>query len=87
MIDWHQRAQDMHRRAQKAEGRLERAMWWIDAGLTKRKTAFPKDMPEWMVNRFYLEEAKRAAERETSPGRACTTAAPGRNTMPPLCGD
>lgn len=55
--------EDMHRRAQRAEGRLKRAQWWIDAGLHQAKQEAEKDKC-WprSVPRFYLEEAKRELE-------------------------
>lgn len=54
---------DMHRRAQKAEGRLKRVQWWIDAGLHQAKEEAIRDgvLPH-RVPRFYLEEAKRELE-------------------------
>lgn len=64
MIDYKKRAEEMHRRAQRAEGRLDRVMWWIDAGVqyreeeAHRRRSWPRDVPH-----FYLTEAKAAAER------------------------
>jgi hypothetical protein len=63
-IDHEARARYMHRRAQLAEARLERAKWWIDAGCewclaeAKQNKIWPMRMP-----RFYVEEAKRAIDR------------------------
>ena len=65
-VDHKRRAEEMHRRAQLAEGKMERAMWWIDAGLKRYRPLSDPDRP-WLTNRFYLEEAKRAAEREPRP--------------------
>lgn len=55
------RAESMHRRAQQAEGRLKRVMYWIDAGLHQE----PRDKNaagHSYVSRFYLELAKREAD-------------------------
>ena len=59
-----QTRRDMHRRAQKAEGRLERMRWWIDAGLAHAENKAKKD-GVWphTVPRFYLEEIKRELDR------------------------
>jgi len=50
----------MHRRAQKAEGRLARVRWWVDAALAQAENKAKKDRV-WpnTVPRFYLEEIKR----------------------------
>ena len=67
MIDYRKRAEEMHRRAQKAEGRLARVMFWVDAGVKHRKEEalrrriMPPDVPH-----FFLTEAKAEAERGKS---------------------
>ncbi|WP_370285807.1 hypothetical protein [Pseudooceanicola nanhaiensis] len=67
MVDHKKRAEEMHRRAQRAEGQLERVMRWIDAGVkhreeeAHRRRIWPLNVPH-----FFLTEAKAEAERGKS---------------------
>jgi len=51
----------MHRRAQIAEAKLERATWWLEAGMKASRDAAMRD-GQWPMDvpRFYLEEALKA---------------------------
>ena len=54
----------MHRRAQQAEGRLQRVMWWIDAGIhaaeqeAKTKKCWPLSVPLFYLRNAAEEYAK-----------------------------
>lgn len=67
MIDDRKRAEEMHRRAQKVEGRLARVMFWVDKGVKHRKKEalrrriWPSNVPH-----YFLTEAKAEAERGKS---------------------
>ncbi len=64
-VDFRQRAIDMHRRAQRAEGRIQRALWWLEAGMKEaRETAEKRRYWPGSVPRFYLEEALAALEAQ-----------------------
>lgn len=63
-VDWKQRAIDMHRRAQRAEAKLQRAGWWADAAkreaekVAKEKKYWPSLLP-----RFYIDFIRKEMNR------------------------
>lgn len=58
-IDWKSRALEMHRRAQAAEAKLQRAKWWIEAGVNSA-AGIPRE-----ISVAYLSFAKQEMERKT----------------------
>ena len=67
MIDHKKRAEEMHRRAQKAEGRLARVMFWVDAAVKHRKEeVLRRRIMPFHVPHFFLTVAKAEAERGKS---------------------
>ena len=54
----------MHRRAQKAEGKLLRVMWWVNQSLEQRKRdADYNRLWSHNVSAFFIKEAKKQSEK------------------------